>query len=188
MYIKIIITLLFIILFYIYFHRHPPINIPHINDNIILAPAYGTIKKIKYKDNYIHIIIFLSPLDVHVQYYPIRGNVIKQEHDFSGKYHLAFQLNKSDLNEKVITTIKPSININNIIVQQIAGFFVRRISTTIKNIPKNGINIEPGNKLGMIHFGSRVDLILPSNNLHLFVKENQYVYGPYTQIGLYKKN
>jgi phosphatidylserine decarboxylase len=185
MYNKLLIIIFILILFLIYFHRHPNINIPYTNDNIILSPAYGTIKKIKTKDNYTHVIIFLSPFDVHVQYYPIRGKVIKQEHDFNGKFHLAFQLNKSDLNEKVITTIKPKININNIIVQQIAGFVVRRISTTIKNLPKDGLDIEPSHKLGMIHLGSRVDIILPSKNLNLLVKENQYVNGPYTKLGFY---
>jgi phosphatidylserine decarboxylase len=183
---KLFLFLIIFILFIIYFHRHPKIIIPSIDNYTILSPAYGTIKKIENKDNYTHVIIFLSPLDVHVQYYPIRGKVINQEHDMNGKFHLAFQLNKSDQNEKVITTIKPTININNIIIQQIAGFVARRISTTIKNLQNNGIDIEPGNKLGMIHLGSRVDLILPSNNLQLLVKENQYVNGPYTQIGYYK--
>lgn len=184
---KLFLFLIILILFIIYFHRHPIINIPNIDNYTILSPAYGTIKKIQTKDNYTHIIIFLSPLDVHVQYYPIRGKVIQQEHDMNGKFHLAFQLNKSDKNEKVITTIKPNININNIIVQQIAGFLVRRISTTIKNIKNTGNDIEPGHKLGMIHLGSRVDLLLPTYNLNILVKENQYVYGPYTQIGFYKK-
>jgi phosphatidylserine decarboxylase len=175
-----------ILLFILFFFRHPYINIPYIDDNVILSPAYGTIKYIKIKDDYTHIIIFLSPLDVHVQYYPIRGSVINQYHDFSRKFHLAFKLNKSNLNEKIITTIKPNINIDNIIVQQIAGFLVRRISTKIKNIPSDGVTVEPGNKLGMIYFGSRVDLILPTKNLNLLVTVNQKVKGPYTKIGFYK--
>ena len=87
---------------------------------------------------------------------------------------------------KFLTTIKPTIDIPNIIVKQIAGFVVRRITTVIENIPKEGLPVKPANKLGMIKLGSRVDLELPSNDFILLVKENQKVYGPYTKIGYYK--
>jgi phosphatidylserine decarboxylase len=182
----VIVFTIFIILFVLFFNRHPEINIGKINNNEVLSPSYGTIKKIIKSNNRITIIIFLSPLDIHVQYYPIYGKVISQVHDLNGKYELAYKLNKSNENEKVITTIKPTIDIPNIIIKQIAGFFVRRITTVIENIPKEGLPVKPANKLGMIKLGSRVDLELPSNDFILLVKENQKVYGPYTKIGYYK--
>jgi phosphatidylserine decarboxylase len=182
----VIVFTIFVILFVLFFNRHPEINIGKINNNEVLSPSYGTIKKIIKSNNRITIIIFLSPLDIHVQYYPIYGKVISQVHDLNGKYELAYKLNKSNENEKVITTIKPTIDIPNIIVKQIAGFVVRRITTVIENIPKEGLPVKPANKLGMIKLGSRVDLELPSNDFILLVKENQKVYGPYTKIGYYK--
>lgn len=164
--------------------RHPKVTIDpkNIDDETVLSPSYGTIKKIGYTKTHVHIIIFLSVTDVHVQYYPIRGIVTDQVHDDIGTYHLAYKLNKSDKNEKVITTIKPKLNIGDILVYQIAGLVARRISTTLTEINEE---VEPSQKLGMIYLGSRVDLILPKRNLELYVKENDYVHGFNTVIGRY---
>jgi phosphatidylserine decarboxylase len=98
----VIVFTIFVILFVLFFNRHPEINIGKINNNEVLSPSYGTIKKIIKSNNRITIIIFLSPLDIHVQYYPIYGKVISQVHDLNGKYELAYKLNKSNENEKVI--------------------------------------------------------------------------------------
>ena len=164
--------------------RHPTVHIASnfIDDKTIMSPAFGTIKKIITNENNVHIIIFLSVTDVHVQYYPIRGRVTHQVYDANGVFNLAYKLNKSNKNEKVITTIKPNLNIPNIYVYQIAGLIARRITTTLKY--PNEV-IEPTQKMGMILFGSRVDLILPREGLQLYVKEDQYVEGFNTVIGQY---
>jgi phosphatidylserine decarboxylase len=178
-----LIIFLTLFLFWFYFQREPKINKIKIEDHIILSPAYGKIFKIEEKDDQIHIIIILNIFDIHTQYYPINGKVMDQIYDPNGKFSLVYELFKSSLNEKVITTIQPKSNMGgNIIVQQIAGMFVRRIDTTLNKI---GQEINAGEKLGRIKFGSRVDLILPKPNLILKVKENQIVKGPETIIGYY---
>ncbi len=181
---KLILVILLLLILFLYFIRHPDNNIisNNINDNIVTSPAFGTIKKIIMNEDYVHIIIFLSITDVHVQYYPIRGTVINQVHDANGTFNLAYKLNKSNKNEKVITTIKPKLNIPNIYVYQIAGLIARRITTTLQY---NNEDIEPTQKMGMILLGSRVDLVLPKEGLTILAKENQYVEGFNTVIAKY---
>jgi phosphatidylserine decarboxylase len=173
---------LFVILSILFFYRKPTIDdkILCTSDDIILSPAYGTIEKIIINKSTVHIIIFLSVFDIHYQYYPIKGYVIDQIHDMTGKYELAYELNKSSDNEKIITTINTKHG--NIKVIQIAGKFVRRIVTTLQKINEY---VLPGQELGMIKFGSRVDIIIPNNNVKLLVKENEHVNGPYSVLCKY---
>lgn len=168
-----------IILFLIYFYRKPYITSKFPN-NVITSPAYGTIKKIIVDDNTIHIIIFLSLTDIHYQYYPISGFITSQVHDNTGKYELAYKLNKSSDNEKCITTM--TTNIGDIQIIQIAGKYARRIYT------KNKINeyVKIGDEIGMIAFGSRVDIIIPKQNIKLLVKENDVVNGVDTILCSYR--
>jgi phosphatidylserine decarboxylase len=178
-----IIILILIIISYIYFHRKPKINIKETDDNVVLCPAYGTIQKIIETDDKVHVITFLSPVDVHVQYYPVNGIIKEQIHDMSGKYHLAYQLNKSDMNEKVITIIDSPVG--EVTVQQIAGYLVRRIETVYEK--QKNPNIKKADEMGMIRLGSRVDIILPKENINLLVKEGDKVSGPYTVCAFYTK-
>ena len=183
----ILIFILFLVLFYFYFQREPRISIdPELSKQIILSPAFGTIHGIYEESNHIHVVIILNLFDVHVQYYPLDGEVVEQIHDMNGRYALVYDIEKSRLNEKMITTLT-TIH-GDFIIQQIAGMFVRHISTTLNRIPGR---VERGQKMGSILFGSRVDLILPKINisgetLELFVNKNQKVYGPNTRIGRYK--
>lgn len=160
----------------IWFYRHPICDISHLKG--ITSPAYGIIKKIEVRHGIIHIIIYLSIFDVHVQYAPCDGKVIDRIYDHTGKYNLAYDLNKSKFNEKVITVI--SSNDQNIKVTQIAGFLVRRISNILRIDDK--INI--GQKIGMIKFGSRVDIEIPASGFNIMVAEGDYVRGPNTQLGI----
>ena len=178
------ILLLLLILFWFYFHREPRIDVGSIEDNTIVSPAYGKIYKIIEEEDKIHVIIILNVFDIHTQYYPVNGTVINQIYDANGKFELVYKLYKSQMNEKVITTIQPNSDQikGEIIVQQIAGMFVRRITTTLNRVPEP---IVSGQKLGRIKFGSRVDVILPKQNLNLLVKEGEYVNGPTTLIGTY---
>jgi phosphatidylserine decarboxylase len=177
-----LILLLFFIFFWSYFHREPRLIPQSIENEIILSPAYGTIYEIIEEDEKIHIVIILNLFDIHTQYYPINGKVINQIYDVNGKFELVYELFKSRMNEKIITTIQPNLNISLIIVQQIAGMFVRRIETTLINLPEQ---IKAGEKMGRIKFGSRVDLILPKENLILNISKGDKVYGPNTFIGKY---
>lgn len=165
---SIFIFLTFILIFIIYFYRKPSTQIIRIgNDNSIYFASYGTIKKIEYlsETDQLFIAVFLSPFDIHYQYMPIKGKVLDIKHDDIGVYNLAFDLEKSKYNEKKIYTIETIHGL--LYLYQIAGFLVHRIRTDIDV----GEIYETGEQVGMIEFGSRVDLIIP-NASRFNMKEN----------------
>jgi phosphatidylserine decarboxylase len=176
-----IVALICLLLFLSFFHRHPSIQVDleELDPAAIYAPAYGTLKDIRAIDDYIHVIIFLSPLDIHRQYYPCDGTLTAREHDNSGKYYLAYELEKSSENDKVITTLDTAHG--RIVIKQIAGFLAR----CIVSYDSVGDNIRAGREMGMIEFGSRVDLLLPRAGLELQAKIGQRLNGPDTVIGTY---
>lgn len=159
-----IITILFIIFF-----RDPN----RIIGNGIVSPADGYIRDIyKLRDNDIGeckvVSIFMNIHNVHVNRMPIDGKIIEITH-LPGSHIPAFK-KESDRNERVITHIDTSIGIVKII--QIAGTLARRIVSYIK---KNDI-IKKGEKIGLIRFGSRVDLYLPDKkNIKYKVKKGDNI-------------
>ncbi len=172
--------LIFVIfLFLALFYRYPTETIREGNVDQVYSPAYGKIMSIKRRDdNTIYIAIFLSPFDIHYQFFPVSGKVKDIVYDATGKFELAYELNKSNENEKCIHVINNKHG--DFIVYQIAGFLVRRISYY------DTLNKEynSGEKIGLIHFGSRVDLIIPKADLFkLYVKEGDYVSGSESLIG-----
>ena len=177
----ILIILIIILLFILWFYRKPYIIKIINNTNKIYSPCYGRIIKIQNL-NYgrIHIAIFLSPFDIHRQYIPINGRIKNIIRDYNGKFNLAYNEGKSRDNEKIITIIDTKYG--ELYIYQIAGFYVRRISNNLE------INNEviTGKEMGMIHFGSRVDLIIPNKELfNICVKEGDYMDGIYSIIGYY---
>lgn len=174
-------TIIIIALFYFFFYRYPTPIIRKNNQDKVYSPGFGKIMKIiKQNDNTLFIAIFLSPLDVHYQYYPISGTIKDLKYDHTGNFNLAYELNKSNNNEKIITTI--SNKHGNFIIYQIAGYLVRRIT----QYGKVNQQIDSGEPLGLIHFGSRVDIIIPNaSQFNLQVKEGQYMYGFKSLLGYY---
>lgn len=159
-----IISILFIVFF-----RDPN----RIIGNGIVSPADGYIRDIyKLRDNDIGeckvVSIFMNIHNVHVNRMPIDGKIIEITH-LPGSHIPAFK-KESDRNERVITHIDTSIGFVKII--QIAGTLARRIVPYIK---KNDI-IKKGEKIGLIRFGSRVDLYLPDkNNIKYKVKKGDNI-------------
>ena len=158
----IFVVFLFSFLFIIWFFRVPRRLLKN-DENLIYAPADGkvvAIEEIKeeeyFKDTRIQISIFMSPLDVHVNYYPVSG-IIEYLRYYKGKYLVAWHPKSSIQNERSTIVIKNDKN-KSILVRQIAGAVARRIVT---NAVKGG-RIKQGDELGFIRFGSRVDVILPS--------------------------
>ncbi len=146
--------------FIVRFFRNPKREII-IDSNAIYAPADGTIVVIEdmveieyFKEKRKQISIFMSPLNVHVNYAPISGNVIYKKYK-PGRFLVAWLPKSSTLNES------HSIVINGkhgeIMVKQIAGAVARRI---VCKTEENS-QLEQGEEFGMIKFGSRVDLYLP---------------------------
>ena len=132
-------------------------------DNGALSPADGTIVYVGtafeheyFKDERLKVSIFMSINNVHVNSYPISGEVSYTAYH-PGKYAIA-KLPKSSVDNEHNTIV-----INNgemeVLFRQIAGFVARRIIS----YPEVGDHVEQGEEVGMIKFGSRVDVFLPKN-------------------------
>ena len=116
-------------------------------------------------ENGILISTYMSALDVHVNRVPISGKVIKTKY-YPGEFKLA-QGDVHAVNEKNLIVIDSKYG--KIGVVQIAGFLARRIIQYV-NV---GDEVRIGDRLGMIRFGSRVDLIMPYENSRLMVSEGE---------------
>jgi phosphatidylserine decarboxylase len=137
--------ILLLIAFTIFFFRDPKREI----GRGIVSPADGRIDFID-KDR---IEIFMGPFDCHVNRAPVSGRIEKIVYT-KGKFIPAYRRGDSpEKNEILIRSEKGAFK-----VTQIAGFFARRISCYVRE----GEWIEKGEKIGMIGFGSRVRLDLPS--------------------------
>tara|TARA_B100001175_G_scaffold46912_1_gene36247 strand:+ start:393 stop:1040 length:648 start_codon:yes stop_codon:yes gene_type:complete len=174
----------FFILFFIYFFRIPKRNF-NIVDGNIYAPCDGKVVVIEetrenefFKDNRIQVSIFMSPLNVHNNLYPING-AIEYIKYHPGKFLFAWNPKSSSENERNTVVIKNS-NIE-ILCRQIAGALARRI-VCYSQINKN---INACEELGFIKFGSRVDLFLPIGT-KITSKLNDNTVGGKTVIGTYK--
>ena len=96
-------VLICIFFFLALFYRYPTEVIREGNVDKVYSPAYGKIMSIKRrKDNTLYIAMFLSPLDIHYQFFPVSGKIKDIIYDATGKYELAYELNKSNENEKCI--------------------------------------------------------------------------------------
>jgi len=145
----------------VYFFRVPNRVINH-DENAILSPADGTIVEIieeieteHFNSNRIRISIFMSPLNVHVNSYPISGEITYVQYH-PGK-HLVASLPKSSKDNEHNTVVQKHCNGEEVLFRQIAGIMARRIVC----YAKESEFVEQGNEMGIIKFGSRVDVFLP---------------------------
>ena len=146
----------------LWFFRNPDRSLT-IDDNKIYAPAdgkivvVGEVEEAEYfgGDRRMQISIFMSPLNVHVNRYPVSGEVTYTKYH-PGKYLVAWHPKSSLLNERSTVVIKAHDG-HEILVRQIAGAVARRIVT----YSKTGDKVVQGNDLGFIKFSSRVDIFLP---------------------------
>ncbi|MGA9364366.1 MAG: phosphatidylserine decarboxylase family protein [Bacteroidota bacterium] len=147
--------------FVLYFFRDPA-RISPVGDHLILSPADGKIVHVgsardpDFLDlESIQISIFLSPLDVHVNRIPISGKVRHLRY-VRGEYLVAFHEKASQKNERTV------IGIDNgkfkVLMRQVAGFVARRIVCNLKVDD----DVKAGERFGMIKFGSRVDVLVPT--------------------------
>ena len=144
------------------FFRSPKRIFPGDVENVIVAPADGKVVVIEkvyepdhFKDERIQVSIFMSPLNVHANWYPVDGVVVRAEHQ-KGKFHKAWLPKASTENERSLVVIKMNDG-REILVRQVAGAMARRIVT----YAAAGEECFIDQHLGFIKFGSRVDLYLP---------------------------
>ncbi len=163
--INISISVLSIVFFYLILHffRNPTRNIS-INNKHIIAPSDGKLVVIEnvFENEYlneecIQLSIFMSPLNVHKQWYPTNGKVIYSQYH-SGKYLVAWHPKSSIENERSTIVIKNDGN--RILYRQIAGAVARRIC----NYAVVGQEVNQSMEAGFIKFGSRVDIFIPTNS------------------------
>jgi len=151
---------LVVILFLLFFFRDPHRMAPEQPD-LVLSPADGKIVTIQrihepslLQEEAIQISIFLSIFNVHINRSPYPGHVVTTSYH-QGKFFPAFREKASLLNEQNSLLIEgPHLKI---LVKQIAGLIARRIVCWVKV----GDYLQPGERFGLIKFGSRVDLFLP---------------------------
>ena len=131
-------------------------------DKLVVAPADGKIVVLEdveeheyFHDKRLMISIFMSPLNVHANWFPVDGKVKFVKH-FNGNYHKAWLPKASEENEHADTMIETADG-QEILVRQIAGAMARRIVT----YAKEGEECYIDEHLGFIKLGSRVDVFLP---------------------------
>ena len=131
-------------------------------EHLVVAPADGKIVVVEdvaehtyFHDTRLMISIFMSPLNVHANWFPVDGKVKFVKH-FNGNYHKAWLPKASEENEHADIMIETA-NGQEILVRQIAGAMARRIVT----YAKEGEECYIDEHLGFIKLGSRVDVYLP---------------------------
>jgi phosphatidylserine decarboxylase len=165
--------------FFLWFFRDPERRIPAIQGAIV-SPADGRITDISViqdgEERRTRISIFLNVFDVHVNRAPVSGvieNVLYQK----GKFGNAMGAVSAELNEQNIVTVRSDAG--TVVFKQIAGLLARRIVFT----KKVGDRLERGERVGLIKFGSRTDVIFPAN-AEMKVKVGDHVKGGSTVLAV----
>lgn len=152
---------LVILLIILWFFRVPDREVT-MDDSAIMSPCDGKVVVIEevleteyFKDKRIQVSIFMSPLNVHINYDPISGSTTYTKYH-PGKYLVAWHPKSSTENERS-TVVTRHPRHGEILFRQIAGALARRICT----YSQVGQPAVQGREFGFIKFGSRVDLLLP---------------------------
>jgi phosphatidylserine decarboxylase len=165
-------------LFIAFFFRDPERKVP-VENGLVVSPADGRVVQVlEESDRNIRVSIFLSVFDVHVNRAPIAGAVESVRY-FPGKFKVAFDAKASTENEQNVLVIdNGSYKIK---FSQVAGILARRIVCW----KKPGDVVSQGERVGLIKFGSRVDVLLPES-IQVMVKKGEKVQGGSSIIGRLK--
>ncbi|MCB0431064.1 MAG: phosphatidylserine decarboxylase family protein [Flavobacteriales bacterium] len=150
-----------VLLIILYFFRVPD-RASKPDDALVLSPCDGKVVVIEeveepeyFKGKRIQISVFMSPLNVHINWYPISGTVSYTKYH-PGKYLVAWHPKSSTENERTTIVVKHA-NGGEILFRQIAGALARRIVYYAKENAK----ATQGEEMGFIKFGSRLDILVP---------------------------
>ena len=142
------------------FFRDPE-RVASAGDRVFLSPADGQVDSVEWVHEPIHlraeglrISIFMSLLDVHVNRAPIEGCVASVEH-VPGQFLQAFRPEAAELNEHNL--IGMNTRFGPVLVKQIAGIMARRVVCWVAP----GDELGAGERIGVVKFGSRVDVFMP---------------------------
>jgi phosphatidylserine decarboxylase len=145
--------------FFLWFFRDPEREIPHA-PGVVVSPADGKITDVSFvhdgAEKRARISIFLSVFDVHVNRSPIAG-VVREVRYQRGKFLNAMDETSAELNEQNVVRVEGDGQ--TVIFKQIAGLLARRIVFH----PKVGDRLELGQRVGLIKFGSRTDILVDAS-------------------------
>lgn len=165
-------VLIFLALFIFYFFRNPQRKIP-VESGVVVSPADGRVVVVKEEDNQgragRRISIFLAIWNVHVNRAPAAGTITRLDYK-PGKFMAAWAEAASLENEQNIFT--QSTEHGEIVYKQIAGWIARRVVSW----KKAGDVVERGELIGLVRFGSRMDVWLPEG-AEVVVSPGQNVKG-----------
>lgn len=172
--------LLGLTLFFLFFFRDPErqVNAP---DEAVLSPADGRVMLAGPSTarefpaaNWQQISIFLSPMDVHINRMPVGGTIVKVSYH-PGRFMPAFKAEAGDLNEYTEVAVDHSGQL--VVFRQIVGILARRIVCRVKE----GDQLRAGDRMGVMKFGSRMDIFLPTSAT-IQAKVNDKVVGGKTVV------
>lgn len=177
---------LFVYLLMVNFFRSPKRKFEGDVEKMVIAPADGKVVVVEkvyepdhFKDERIMVSIFMSPMNVHANWYPVEGTVTRVEH-MSGRFHKAWLPKASTENERSLVVIRTESG-PEVLVRQVAGAMARRIVT----YAEVGEECYIDEHMGFIKFGSRVDVYLPLDT-EIYVDLEQKTVGNETVIAKLK--
>ena len=165
--------------FMAFFFRDPRRDCP-VDDRIVVSPADGRVVAAARVDERVgdsptQISIFLSPLDVHINRSPIAGEILDVAYK-PGAFHVASRDIASIENEQNVVTVR-GVKLT-IVFRQIAGVLARRIVLW----KKKGDRVAMGERVGLMKFSSRMDVILPAE-VDVLVHKGDRVVGGVSVLG-----
>lgn len=170
----------------VWFFRVPQRKVTQ-DEHAVLSPCDGKVVAIEevhepeyFNDKRIQLSIFMSPLNVHINYHPI-GGVTSYYKYHPGKYLVAWHPKSSTENERSTVVVRHPKH-GEVLFRQIAGALARRICT----YSREGQPAEQGREFGFIKFGSRVDVLLP-RGAKVSVKLGEKVQGSVSVIAQFEK-
>ncbi len=159
--------------FLVWFFRDPPRRVPE-GAGLIVSPADGKVEDAEWIEtsggSRVRVSIFLNVFDVHVNRVPISGTVTLAEYR-EGQFLNALNAESAVHNEQTLLTIEAPEGYT-VSFKQIAGVLARRIVCNLRE----GDKVVRGERMGLIKFGSRTDVLLPSG-VELRVRAGDRVKG-----------
>jgi phosphatidylserine decarboxylase len=166
--------------FFLFFFRDPDRTTPS-TPNLVVSPADARVMAVgAFTGNgappgtWQWVSMFLSPMDVHVNRTPVTGVVTRVEYH-PGKFLPAYKPDAGDLNEWTEVWIDTAHG--PVVQRQIVGILARRIVNRLKV----GDRVAPGQRYGVMKFGSRIDMFLPPSAT-IYIKVGDKVVGGETKI------
>lgn len=171
-------------IYIIAFFRNPQRNTPD-NPAAIIAPADGKIVAagiVSHPDfeggQALRIAVFMSLFNVHINWSPCEAEVLEASH-YPGRFLNAMEDKCSEENERKVLKMRSACNQAPLVVKLVAGLVARRIVCPVQG----GDRLGRGEKIGLIRFGSRVEVLLPANSV-LQVSLGMHVRGGQTILAL----